>query len=189
MLKKLVRVGLVVGAVTLMSAGTAVADEVANSTPAQEKKERNISIYGGLGPAKDASFTESGDTPWAAGVYAGKKYLFGLDIAGEGTSFDSTSGQNSVAEQAWSVNLMLGRSLFKGGDFKLDGGVLVGVRDSSQRCPGGQSYLGFQCYADSDPEASYDVNYGVVLTTSFKAGLIGVRATGESTQALIGFRF
>ena len=54
-------------------------------------------------------------------------------------------------------------------------------------CP--KSYLGYQCYADRDPDKEYTVNYGVMATYSYKRAVFGVRATGESVQLLIGTRF
>jgi hypothetical protein len=168
---------------------TAAAQVTPDSTQAPAKKESTTVIYGGLGSAKEADFDESGDTPWSVGGYFGEKYIFGIDLAGEGTKIDNTSNLNAAVTQGLSVNAIFGFKLMNRDDFKVDVGALVGGRHASASCPSGQSYLGYQCYADSDPSISWDVNYGAILTMSYKAGLVGVRATGESTQVILGIRF
>ncbi|WP_415392214.1 hypothetical protein [Paracoccus sp. SJTW-4] len=61
------------------------------------------------------------------------------------------------------------------------------MREAAADCP--DSYLGFQCYADTDPDTDYKGNFGGVLTVSVDRLTLGLRATGESTQMVAGFRF
>lgn len=90
-------------------------------------------------------------------------------------------------KQATSFNLLLGRNLADTSRFKTHAAVLIGMRESVADCP--DSVLGYQCWADTETDAEYDVNHGAVLTFTFDRTMVGVRVTGESTQALIGFRF
>ena len=106
----------------------------------------------------------------------------GLDIGSEGTMLN-----NSSPKTATSFNLLLG-SNFANSDYgRIDGSFLVGMREKSSYCP--PSYLGYPCYANQDPTVKYSLNYGAVVTWSFKNVMVGIRATGESKQALLGFRF
>jgi len=49
--------------------------------------------------------------------------------------------------------------------------------------------VGSNTYADSAPDTDYKGNFGAVLTFIFDRTMVGLRVTGESTQALVGFRF
>ena len=171
----------------------AAAQEASDANPAPAKKERNFAIYGGWGSSNEDTdfrgYSEFTNTPWSVGVYGGEKYIFGVELAGEGTKFDSTSGRDNFEKQALSYNFILGANALKNDDFKVDLGAIVGARETTESCPSGQSYLGYQCYADTPPSATYDINYGAIMTLSYKMGLIGVRATGESTQIILGLRF
>ena len=100
---------------------------------------------------------------------------------------DSTYRQNKAVKQGMSFNLLLGTNLAKTELSRFDVAVLLGARQKTTDCP--SSYLGYQCYADAEPDMKYGFNYGAVLTWSFKSVMVGIRATGESTQALIGMRF
>ena len=86
-----------------------------------------------------------------------------------------------------SVNLLVGSNFGKSDFGRLDGAFLVGMRGKTSDCP--KSYIGYRCYADGDPAVKFGLNYGVVMTWSYKSILVGIRATGESKQALLGFRF
>ncbi|MFC0202479.1 hypothetical protein [Paracoccus rhizosphaerae] len=57
--------------------------------------------------------------------------------------------------------------------------MLVGIRKKTADCA--DSCLGYQCYADTDPETDYTGNLGAVLTMSYDRLMIGVRASSEST--------
>ena len=56
-------------------------------------------------------------------------------------------------------------------------------------CPAGQSYLGYQCYADTDPESHWKLNYGGGVMVHFDRLAFGVRVTGESKTAIVGLNF
>lgn len=62
---------------------------------------------------------------------------------------------------------------------KIDAALLVGIRDSSESCP--ESYFGFQCYADDDPDTDFKGNFGAEVTWSFDRFTVCLRGTGEST--------
>lgn len=145
-------------------------------------------FYGGVGQASDEEF-EVDATPWSVGVMtqaANSRFIIGADIAGEGTMLDSTWGDNEL-RQARSFNLLVGGNIATNGTMRIDAGLLLGVRETFADCP--PSYLGYQCYADTEPSVEYDANYGVIVGVSFDRTMLGVRATGESVQALVGVRF
>lgn len=158
---------------------------LASGAVAQENRSL---IYGGVGQASDDEF-EVDTLPWSLGFMlqpATSRFAFGFDIGGEGTKLDSTFGQDSL-KQARSYNLLLGGNVATTGDTRIDAGLLLGARETVQDCP--DSFLGYQCYADEEPDTEYEVNYGVVVSVSYRRAMFGVRATGESVQALVGFRF
>lgn len=107
---------------------------------------------------------------------------WGADISAEGTMF-----HNGRPETANSVNLLVGSNFGKSDFGRFDGALLLGMRGKTSDCP--KSYIGYRCYADGDPAVKFGLNYGVVMTWSYKSILVGIRATGESKQALLGFRF
>jgi len=107
---------------------------------------------------------------------------WGADVSAEGTMF-----HNGRPETANSVNLLVGSNFAKTDFGRLDAALLVGMRGKTSDCP--KSNLGYRCYADGDPSVKFGLNYGVVMTWSYKSILVGLRATGESKQALLGFRF
>lgn len=100
---------------------------------------------------------------------------------------DSTWGQDSAVSSAMSFNLIYGANVTKDDKSRLDIGALIGVRESFSSCP--DSNLGYQCYADQPPTTEYKVNYGVVVTYAYQSTVFGLRATGESVQALVGVKF
>ena len=160
------------------------AQEVA--TPVAAPAQPKVAIYGGLGSAESG-----GETPWSVGGYFSFSgdFLLGVDLAGEGVSSDSTNGRGGALGQGYSLNLLLGRNLVNESGFQIDAAFLVGMREDRRYCPGGQSYLGYQCYADTDAQSEYEINFGAVATVSFQSFVIGVRGTGESTQAILGLKF
>ena len=172
------------GAAVVGTGAVANAQEATTATPATTQPN-NFAIYGGIGSAKNA------DVPWSIGAYlrAPNDFLFGIDIAGEGESYDSTYGNGGSLGQGWSANAIAGRNLLNANGFQIDAALLVGVRETALSCPDGQSFLGYQCYADADPVGDYAFNYGAIATISFQSVMVGVRATGESTQATFGLRF
>lgn len=147
-------------------------------------------IYAGIGNAERGNPNKSDDTPWSLGyLYQAKnsKAFYGIDFAREGTSLDNTSGQNDAIEQGFSLNLVVGRDLNFNNGWGAGIGVLLGAREAGESCP--DSYLGYQCYADEDPDTEYDFNYGAVLHLTFKKALIGARISGESSQLMFGVAF
>jgi hypothetical protein len=156
-----------------------------------EENSSNHVIYAGVGSAESGNPNESEDTPWSIGyLYKAKSssVFGGIDFAREGTSLDNTSGKNNEVTQGFSINLILGRDLhFKNDDWSAGIGVLLGARETGESCP--DSYLGYACYADADPDTEYDFNYGAVLHLTFKKALIGARLSGESSQLVLGVAF
>jgi hypothetical protein len=150
-------------------------------------------IFGGVGSADKGNPQKSDKTPWALGfLYRGdesSKLFMGFDVAGEGTSLDNTSGKNNEVGQGISFNILLGMPLNFSKDWQAGVGALLGMRKAGQSCPSGDSYLGYQCYADEEPEADYDFNYGAVFHLYYKHALLGLRVSGESTQILLGVAF
>ena len=148
-------------------------------------------VYGGIGTAKnDSSSATSDKNSFSLGYIRISEIhnsIWGLDFSKEGTLLDSTYRQNKAVKQGMSFNLLLGTNLAKTELSRFDVAVLLGARQKTTDCP--SSYLGYQCYADAEPDMKYGFNYGAVLTWSFKSVMVGIRATGESTQALIGMRF
>ena len=146
-------------------------------------------FYVGAGAASSGNPQKSNDRPMSIGFLSNANpsgSVWGLDFSGEGTKLES-NGSRTTVKQGTSINVLFGTNLSKSETTRFDAALLLGGRTSSSTCP--TSYLGYQCYADEPPKTSYDFNYGVVATVSYKNLMLGVRATGESTQALIGFRF
>lgn len=157
--------------------------------PVEDTTGRSTFYIGGGNSRNDGEF-ESDSTPYSIGFMhqvADSKLIFGGDIGREGTLLDSTYRRNDSISQATSFNLLLGANLVDVGRFKTDAALLVGVREEAVDCP--DSFLGFQCYANSDPETEYTGNFGAVITLSYDKVSLGVRATSESTQVLAGIRF
>jgi len=164
---------------------------IAGSTVAyaNESEGGKSLIYVGTGNADKGDPHKSSDRPMSIGFLSlsgeGDK-VWGLDFSGEGTKLESTGGRTTVTG-ATSINFLIGKNLSKGENSRFDASLLVGVRTTSSTCP--TSYLGYQCYADQPPTTSRGFNYGVVATMTYQRLMLGVRATGESVQALVGFRF
>lgn len=125
-------------------------------------------------------------TSWSLGFIGENngEYWWGFDIAGEGYSLDSTYNQNEDLDSALSLNFMWGKEISE--NFILLG--VIGARDKTSECES-QSYLGYQCYADSDPDVSYGVNYGIHSIYQFEKMTLGLRLTGESSQLTLGFKY
>lgn len=147
-------------------------------------------FYIGAGHADGDAPLENDDTPFSIGFMhqrADSKLILGFDIGREGTMLDSTWGMNDRPKQATSYNFLIGGNVMDNGRFRADAALLLGARESFADCP--DSYLGYQCYADAEPDTDYKGNFGAVVTLSMQSFTIGLRATGESTQILAGFRF
>jgi len=150
--------------------------------------------YIGGGSSNGEKLKTGSNTPMSIGfMYLSptSDSIIGLDIAGEGTSVDSYNGGFPSTQRSTSINLILGRNLGKFSDSRIDASLIIGGRDVKNNtvCP--KSYLGFQCYADAKPDTStdYAVNFGGIVTYTYQSVMVGVRATGQSTQAIIGYRF
>lgn len=148
-------------------------------------------IYLGSGSAKSGNpSVTSNKTPVTLGYLRLSNTtdtVWGADISGEGTMLDSSWGQNRAVKQATSFNILLGKNLGKTENSRFDASLILGAREKTRSCPA--SYLGYQCYADTKPNTSYGFNSGVALTWAYKSVLLGLRATGESTQILLGYRY
>lgn len=147
-------------------------------------------VYVGSGPSKNATSSTTDKKPVTLGYLRqsrSSETVWGIDISGEGSKLDSTWGQNQAVKQATSYNVLLGKNLTKDQNSRFDAAFLIGVREKTSECP--KSYLGYQCYANSTPDTKYGLNYGLVMTWTYKSLMLGGRVTGESTQAMVGFRF
>ena len=118
----------------------------------------------------------------------GRQWSFGLDLAVEGKR-DDFSGGGYSEEDSWSVNAVIGFSAYNGTNWSIAPFGLIGARVYETSCPYGQSYLGYQCYADTDPDNDWKLNAGGGLLIGFRRVVAGVRITGESTTAVAGVRF
>ncbi|SIP99019.1 hypothetical protein SAMN05421641_102234 [Paracoccus thiocyanatus] len=166
----------------------------AGHAQAQDDSQQGTTLrntfYIGAGAANDDGPLENDDTPFSFGFLHQRpdsKLILGFDIGREGTMLDSTWGMDDRPKQATSYNFLIGGNLMDNGRFRTDAALLLGVRESFADCA--DSYLGFQCYADEEPDTDYKGNFGAVVTLSVDKFTLGLRATGESTQILAGFRF
>jgi len=163
---------------------------LATSSAYADGNGQNV-IYLGSGSAKSGDpTTTSSKSPFTIGYLRlsnSSDTVIGGDISGEGTLLDSSWGQNRAVKQATSFNILLGKNLGKTENSRFDASLILGAKEKTRSCPA--SYLGYQCYADAKPDTSYGFNSGVALTWTYKSVLVGLRATGESTQAVMGYRF
>jgi len=161
-----------------------------NITTAQDNPEKNNVAYLGLGSASGGE-DENDDTPWSLGVLfnsSNSDRVFGFDISREGTMLDSTYGGYDALSQALSYNFLFGSDISKNKDGKTSIGLILGFIETEADCP--DSYLGYQCYADTDPEYEHEFSGGGFLNYSVNEKLnLGLRATSHSTQVTIGFKF
>jgi hypothetical protein len=142
-------------------------------------------MYLGIGKSKSNQYAKTNDTAGTIGfvkIRDRDDSFYGGEISAEGTSYHNGSPETSA-----SINLIFGRNFTRTSSGRLDGAFLIGGRRKSTSCP--SSYIGYRCYADSDPDASYAINYGALLTWTQKSILIGARITGESNQIILGFKF
>lgn len=171
----------------LLSAGIAQAQD--DFAQPQDSAMRNT-FYIGAGKNRDEGEFDTDNTPFSLGFMhqlADRKLILGFDIGREGTMLDSTWGMDKSPRQATSYNFLIGGNMADTGRFKADAALLLGMRESVADCA--DSYLGYQCYADQEPDTDYKGNFGAVVTFSFDRVVMGVRATGESTQIVAGLRF
>ena len=158
---------------------------VLTSLTAQAVDKSERLIYGGGGTSSSGN-----QSAFSVGflIFPNTNDVFwGLDISGEGVKKDSTWGQNNANSRASSYNVLVGKNLMRSETSRIDGALLIGMKEESTSCP--RSYLGYQCYADTEPDSTYGFNSGLALLWSNAKLMIGARVTGQSTQALLGFKF
>ena len=148
-----------------------------SSEPVPPEKTKTIYVYGG---AKS----------WGLGFLAQNKqnWAFGIDIGEEGESRDLTGGRDST-EKGVSFNLLVGHQVANIEGTRIVPFGLIGARRYKTTCPSGQSYLGYQCYADYDPETHWKLNLGGGVMVHVRAVAVGVRVTGESASVVLGWNF
>jgi hypothetical protein len=148
-------------------------------------------LYVGSGSAKTGSATTTSNKNAVTLGYLrqsrNSENVWGFDVSGEGSMLDSSWGQNQVVKQATSYNVLIGKNFNKSESSRFDAAFVLGLREKTRECP--KSYLGYQCYANSTPETKYEFNYGFIVSWTYKSLMLGGRVTGESTQALVGYKF
>ena len=145
-------------------------------------------FYVGVSDTRKPISTDQMTRPFAlGGLFPLEDGTFwGLDIASEGIRLESTYGRTNVPYPAVSGNLLLGTTLSEGEDTRILGGILLGARGVSASCPA--SYLGYQCYADREPDIGYGFNYGALIMLDFGGFSLGLRSTNVSQQAVLGLQ-
>lgn len=155
----------------------------AENTSSEDLSPMKI-IYAHVGEDK------AGETAGGVGFLSRgtKSWALGLDFGIEGEAIDQTRWRNAETS-GWSLNLLLGYKIVEGDGWEIIPFGLAGIRAHKYTCPAGQSYLGFDCYADTDSETDWKGNFGGGLIMQIGRVSFGVRATGESTTGIIGWRF
>ena len=147
-------------------------------------------VYFGIGPSVEAAETEAGGAPWSPGFitprFGSSDITSGLDFSREGTRLDSTRGSEKLTK-ADSYNALPGVRLKFNPAWRANVAFLPGVREVLTDCP--DSYLGYRCYADDDPDVETVFNSGISVMSGWESFAIGIRATDVSTQALLGTIF
>lgn len=152
-------------------------------------QERAFLVYFGGGTSFESDEMVADGTPISFGIASAASNggtIVGFDFGREGEMLDSTFGGDSF-RMATSYNLLVGGNLYSGTSVRADAMLLIGARETFADCP--DSFLGFQCYADAEPDVEYDLNLGAVVMTTFDGMGLGVRVTQQSAQAVVGFRF
>ena len=156
---------------------------------------QNGLFYIGLGKSDHSDIID--EEPWSVGlIVRDEDSFYGIDIGGEGVmieqsrNYDNTYSVDSI-DQAISVNLLAGLKVTEKSKFRLDLGLLAGIIEQSSECP--SSYGSYQCYYssvyDNRTDYEYTFNYGLVLHATYDRVTFGLRASGESTQILLGLNF
>tara|TARA_B100000965_G_scaffold94529_1_gene77211 strand:- start:967 stop:1557 length:591 start_codon:yes stop_codon:yes gene_type:complete len=174
--------------IVIFSNGNIFAQETSDDS-SEPTSNFNSMFYVGVGSASGGE-NDNDDTPWSIGVLTdmGNDSIIGFDISGEGTMLDSTYGGYDDLAQGTSYNFLYGVDISENKNDKVHIGVVLGFVETEADCP--DSYLGYQCYADEEPDYEHEFNGGGFLTYSFNQSLnIGLRATTNSTQLTIGFKF
>lgn len=156
---------------------------------AHAQSDRASIFYLGFGVNNDDADVEDSDTPFVGGIITASDsdtLVYGLDFGMEGMMLDSTYGANGY-KQAMSFNALVGANLHRTDDFSVDGAALIGVIETAADCP--DSFVGYQCYANAEPDVDYDINLGGLVNVRFDVWSVGMRATKTSTQAIVGYKF
>ena len=160
------------------------------SLVAQEDLDKSNVFYVGFGSSSGGD-NENNDMPWSLGILHNSPTsdrVYGFDISGEGTMLDSTYGGNDDLSQGFSFNFLYGFDISQNKNGKLSAGAILGFIETEADCP--DSYLGYQCYADTKPDYEYSFNGGGFLNYSLNESVnLGLRATSNSTQLTFGFKF
>lgn len=163
-----------------------------NPLQAQEVQDddlpADILVYGATGES-ELAYAAAGTTYALGGLIMNDTGLFfGADLGFEGVEVDTTGGQAPETSQSLSLNGIIGRSFGDGENSpRFSAGILLGVYDTAVSCPA--SNLGYDCYANREPETESDLNVGAVGLIDFGGIAVGVRATGLSQQVMVGFSF
>ena len=180
--------GVKAAALALTAAAMTTAGAAAQTATAPE--EPHVIVYGGTGTSYPSS------TGWVVGAYGespSNGSIYGFDLAIEGEYKDYTYGRftNPSVSTGISANVLAGRS-FRGddGDFAIALMGLIGFYTAGLECPDGlpASGLGYQCYANYEPESITDLQVGLMGTVNFNDIMVGVRLTSNSEQVLVGFK-
>ncbi len=139
---------------------TAITAAAISNARAKDQEEKLIYLEGDS--PKNNGLGISKNTHYSIGyLRLGSGELVGFDITRKGTTLDSTWGVTNLIEQAFSVNTLIEKNLFKSESRRVDGSLIFGFRHKTKHYP--KSYISYQCYADQNPTASYGVNYGALI--------------------------
>ena len=132
------------------------------------------------------SNTDNEDSAFSIGLLSkpsAEGFRIGVDLGFEGEKLECYGG-DCYSELGLSFNGIVG---YTPKDSKWTVGVLAGFAEQISDCP--RSNLGFRCWADGTPDTEYGFNYGGFLQYHFEKYGVFLRATPDSTQAGITFRF
>lgn len=151
-------------------------------------EDYNHTIY--LGGGVNTESAASNSTPVSIGyIYnpESSNFYHGVDVSAEGLLYDSTSRRDNVEEQGTSVNYLTGYNFNFSNGVTVSTGVLMGIRITEEECP--DSYLGYRCWADREPQRESEFNYGGTVHVKYKHLFVGARISGVSNQILVGYTF
>lgn len=164
---------------------TASALALSTAIPVMANNNLENVIYVGGGSAKEDNYGNTGGSPATLGYIRQsntKDFIWGVDVSGEGPMY-----HNGMPTKSTSFNITLGQNFHKSEGGRLDAGFLLGMREKSSSCP--RSYLGYSCYADTDPNVKYTGNFGGIIAWTQNKFMIGARVTAKSKQVILGLRF
>ncbi len=129
-------------------------------------------------------------TTYALGaiLHTGEGFFFGGDLGFEGVEIDTRGGRSPEASRSLSYNGIVGRSIGDGQSSpRVSLGVMLGFYQTAVTCP--PSNLGFDCYANFEPETSSDLTIGLLAMADMGGFAFGLRATELSQQIVVGLSF